>query len=194
MPRISTQEFERLPLRVHDFLAGVPLHDVWAVDLPRARSGITLDEFLRTANACPFTPPPLVRSLLNIRLFVGRVLGWDREPAATAWESFATRMTTADRSRSLAPAGTRVGLFRVVYRFENEQLLELINRTAHAAALSALVETANAYRFYFGVYVCSVSRFTPIYIALIDPFRNLIVYPSLLRAIRAKWNKNFGTA
>ena len=34
MPQISTQEFERLPLRVHDFLAGVPLHDVWAVDLP----------------------------------------------------------------------------------------------------------------------------------------------------------------
>ena len=44
MPRISTQELERLPLRVHEFLAGVPLHDVWAVDLPRARSGITLDE------------------------------------------------------------------------------------------------------------------------------------------------------
>jgi hypothetical protein len=94
MPQISTQEFEWLPLRVHDFLAGVPLHDVWAVDLPRARSGITLDEFLRTASACPFTPPPLVRALLNIRLFVGRLLGWDREPAATAWESFATRMTT----------------------------------------------------------------------------------------------------
>jgi hypothetical protein len=194
MPQISTQEFERLPLRVHEFLGGVPLHDVWAVDLPRVRSGITLDEFLRTASACPFTPPPLVRGLLNIRLFAGRLLGWDREPAATAWESFATRMTTADRSRCLAPAGTREGLFRVVYRFENEQLLELINRTAHAAALSALVEKANAYRFYFGVYVRNVSRFTPIYMALIDPFRRLVVYPSLLRSIRAKWNRTFGTA
>jgi hypothetical protein len=195
MPRISTQEFERLPLRVHDFLAGVPLHDVWAVDLPRARSGITLDEFLRTASACPCThPTPLVRALLNMRFFVGWLLRWDREPAATTWETFATRMTTADGSKSLAPAGTREGLFRVVYRFENEQLLELINRTAHAAALSALVETANAYRFYFGVYVRSVSRFTPIYMALIDPFRKLVVYPSLLRAIRAKWNRTFGTA
>jgi hypothetical protein len=194
MPQISTQEFERLPLRVHDFLAGVPLHDVWAVDLPRARSGITLDEFLQTASACPFTLPPLVRALLNLRLFVGRLLGWDREPAAIAWETFATRMTTADSSRSLAPAGTREGLFRVVYRFENEQLLELINRTAHAAALSALVETANGYRFYFGVYVRKISRFTPIYMALIDPFRKLVVYPSLLRTVRAKWNKTFGTA
>jgi hypothetical protein len=33
MPQISTQEFERLPLRVYDLLAGVPLYDVWAVDL-----------------------------------------------------------------------------------------------------------------------------------------------------------------
>jgi hypothetical protein len=28
----------------------------------------------------------------------------------------------------------------MVYRFENEQLVELLNRTAHAAALSALVK------------------------------------------------------
>jgi Protein of unknown function (DUF2867) len=143
MPQISTQEFEQLPLRVHDFLVGVPLHDVWAVDLPRTRPGITLDEFVRAAGALPLKPSPVVRALLNIRLFVGRLLGWDREPDAPVRENFATRLTTADLSKSLAPAGTREGLFRVVYRFENEQLLELINRTAHAAALSALVETAS---------------------------------------------------
>jgi Protein of unknown function (DUF2867) len=192
MPQISTQEFEQLPLRVHDFLVGVPLHDVWAVDLPRTRPGITLDEFVRAAGALPLKPSPVVRALLNIRLFVGRLLGWDREPDAPVRENFATRLTTADLSKSLAPAGTREGLFRVVYRFENEQLLELINRTAHAAALSALVETASGYRFYFGVYVRSVSRLTPMYMALIDPFRKLIVYPSLLRSVRATWNQTFG--
>jgi hypothetical protein len=191
MPRISRQEFERLHLRVHDFLAGVPLHDAWAVDLPRTRSGITLDEFLRTGETHRFTCSPVVRALMNIRLSVGRLLGWDGEPAATATEMFATRLTTADRSKSLVPAGTREGLFRVVYRFENEQLLEVINRTAHAAALSALVETANAYRFYFGVYVRNVGRFTPVYMALIDPFRKLVVYPSLLRTVRTSWNRTF---
>src|SRR5579864_3206118 len=211
MPKILTPEFERLPLRVHDFLAGVPLHDVWAIDLPHTRAGITLDEFLRKAGArsevncdcCEgdcggkrslLTRSPVVHTLLNIRFFIGRFLGWDREPASTAWETFTTRLTTDDRSRSLALASTPEGLFRVVYRFENEQLLEVINRTAHAAALSALVETANGYRFYFGVYVRSVSRFTPIYMALIGPFRKLIVYPSLLRNVRAKWNKALGKA
>jgi hypothetical protein len=203
MPKISTQEFERLPLRVHTFLAGVPLHDVWSVDLPRWRAGVTLDEFLRTPgngkvdicgcskSSSLFTPSPLVRMLLGIRFFVGRFFGWDRKPAATA--TFATRLTDTDRSRSLVGAGTRDGFFRVVYRFENEQLLELINRTAHAAALSALIETATAYRFYFGVYVRGVSRFTPFYMALIDPFRKLIVYPSLLRSVRPRWNQAFGT-
>lgn len=194
MPRIPTQEFERLPLRVHDLLAGVPLHDVWAVDLPRRRSGITLAEFLRAAGARPFTPSPVVRVLLNIRFFVGRLLGWDREPGATVRESFAARLTAGDRSRSLAPAGTRAGPFRMVYRFENEQLLELTNRTAHAAALSALVETADAYRFYFAVYVRGVGRLTPVYMSLIDPFRRLIVYPSLLRSVRTTWNRTVGAA
>ena len=81
-----------------------------------------------------------------------------------------------------------------MYRFENEMLLELVNRTAHAGALSTLVETANAYRFYFGVYVRNVGRFTPLYMAVIDPFRKWIVYPSLLSSVRATWDQAFGTS
>jgi len=194
MPQVPAREFERQPLRVHAFLAGVSLHDVWSIDLPRWRAGVTLDEFLRATSNRLFTPSPLVRSLLDIRLFVGRIFGWEREPGITAWETFATRLSDADRSKSLAPDGTRDGFFRVVYRFENEQLVELINRTAHAAALSALIEAANGYRFYFAVYVRRVGRFTPLYMALIDPFRKLIVYPSLLRSVRASWNQAFGPA
>jgi len=143
MPQVSAQEFHRLPLRVHRFLAGVPLHDVWAVDLPRPRAGITLNEFLQAETNRPHSLSPVVRMLLNIRFFVGRIFGWDQEPNSSSWETFATRLTPADRSSSLAPAGTREGFFRIVYRFQNEQLLELINQTAHAAAVSALVEMEN---------------------------------------------------
>src|SRR5467141_2045248 len=111
MPQVLTQDFERLPLRVHTFLAGVPLHDVWSVDLPRWRAGVTLDEFLRTAGNCLCTPSGLVRMLLDIRFSVGRFFGWDHEPAATAAKTFATRLTDTDRSRSLVAAGTRDGFF-----------------------------------------------------------------------------------
>ena len=165
MPQISEREFERLPLRAHQFLAGVPLHDVWAVDLPSPRTGITLDDFLRVANERLYAPTPIVRGLLDLRLLIGRLFKWDRRRTSTqAAPTFADRLTDADRARSLAPAGFREGpdgLFRVVYRFENEKLVELVNRTAHAAALSALVETVNSYRFYFAVYVRSVGRLTP---------------------------------
>src|SRR2546423_14909438 len=117
MPQVSTQEFERLPLRVATFLAGVPLHDVWSVDLPRWRAGVTLDDFLRTerngkVDTCGcskssslFTPSRLVRKLLDIRFFVGRVFSWDHEPAPTAWESVTTRLTGTDHARALAAAG-----------------------------------------------------------------------------------------
>jgi uncharacterized protein DUF2867 len=192
MPQVSTQEFERLPLRVHTFLAGVPLHDVWSIDLPRWQARVNLYDFLRSGGNCLVAPSRLVRMMLSIRFFIGRFFGFDREPAPTAWETFTTRLTDTDRSRSLAAAGTRVGFFRVVYRFENEQLVELINRTVHAAALTTLVETSTAYRYYLAVYVRSVSRFTPFYMTLIDPFRKLIVYPSLLRSVRARWNQTFG--
>src|SRR5947208_3939787 len=127
MPQVSTQEFERLPLRVHTFLTGVPLHDVWYVDLPRWRAGVTLDEFLRTANNCTldtcgcsnssalFTPSPLVRMLLNIRFFVGRIFGWVNEPATIV--TFVIRLTDADRSSSLISPGTLDRLFLFVCSF-----------------------------------------------------------------------------
>jgi hypothetical protein len=191
MPQIPAEEFERVPLRVHALLAGVPLHDAWAINLPRARAGITLEEFLRAAGARPFTLSPAAQALFKVRLFAGKLFGWDREPAEPG-NTFATRLTEADRVDSLGPPGTRVGAFRVVYRFQNEQLLEVTNRTVHGAALSALSETATAYRFYFAVYVLSVGRFTPIYMSLIDPFRKLIVYPSLLRSVEARWKTTFG--
>ncbi|HKZ08065.1 MAG TPA: DUF2867 domain-containing protein [Methylomirabilota bacterium] len=194
MPRVPPGELDGLLLRAHAVLAGVPLHDAWAVDLPRWRAGITLDEFLRTTGGLPFKPSRIVRALLVIRFGVGRLVGWDREGAPTARDSFASRMTAADAGRSLVPPGSPRGPFRVVYRFENEELLELRNRTAHAGALSALIDTAEAYRFYFGVYVRPVGRFTPLYMALIGPFRRLIVYPSLLRSVRARWDQAFRPA
>jgi len=44
------------------------------------------------------------------------------------------------------------------------------------------------------VYVRRVGRLTPVYMALIDPFRKLIVYPSLLRSVRTTWNQTFSAA
>jgi hypothetical protein len=192
MPQISPTEFYALPLCVHTFLADVPLHDVWAIDLPTHRDGVALSEFLRRANQCECNRlPPVARVLIRLRLFLGRIFRLEAEPKDALAASFGSRLTPEDRARSFVVSGTPEGLFRVVYRFENEQLLEIQNRTVHAAALTALTERADSYRFYFGVYVRQTTWITPFYMALIDPFRKWIIYPALLKTIRATWDENF---
>jgi len=198
MPQISPAEFWALPLRVHTFLAGVPLHDVWAVDLPARRAGVTLSEFLRCANQGRSDAadarinrfPPVARALFRLRFFLGRIFRLEAEPKDALAASFGLRLTAEDRARSVVALGTPEGLFRVVYRFENEQLLEIQNRTVHAAALSALIQGADGYRFYFAVYVRPRTWITPFYMAIIDPFRKWVIYPALLKTIRASWDQN----
>jgi hypothetical protein len=88
MPQISPTEFYALPLRVHTFLADVPLHDVWAVDLPTHRDGVTLSEFLRQASQCGINAadaevnrfPAVARALFRLRFFLGRIFRLEAEP------------------------------------------------------------------------------------------------------------------
>lgn len=198
MPQISPAEFYALPLRVHSFLADIPLHDVWAVDLPAHSDGVTLSEFLRRARENKSDKadteinrfPLVARALFGLRFFLGRILGLEAEPKDATVASFGNRLTAEDRARSIVEPGTPEGLFRIVYRFENEQLVEIHNRTVHAAALSALVEKVEGYRFYFVVYVRPRTWITPLYMGLIDPFRRWIIYPALLKKIRADWDRN----
>jgi Protein of unknown function (DUF2867) len=191
MGPISPAEFCTVPLRAHTLLSDVPLHDVWAVDLPRHRDGVTLTKVLRRANQVGISKlPPVARALFRLRFLLGRIFRLEAEPKDALATSFAGRLTAEDRVRSLVTPGTREGMFRVVYRFDNEQLLEMQNRTVHAAALSVLTETSDSYRFYFAVYVCKRTWITPFYMGLIDPFRRWIIYPALLDNIRTSWDQN----
>jgi hypothetical protein len=184
---------------VHSLLADVPLHDVWAIDLPAYRDGVTLSEFLsrskkdgRGASDAELKGfPAAARALFGLRFFLGRIFRLEAEPKDASANSFGNRLTPEDRARSLLAPGTPDGLFRVVYRFENEQLVEVQNRTVHGGALSALARSADGYRFYFAVYVRETAWLTPLYMRLIDPFRKWIIYPELLKKIRASWEREF---
>ena len=189
VPQISPTEFCAIPLRVHSLLEGVPLHDVWVADLPHLRETITFADFLR-AMAQGRSDRRLsvaTHALFRLRRLLGRLFRLEDAPKDADATAFSARLTKEDRARSSVAAGTRDGPFRVVYRFENEQLVEIHNRTAHAAALSALVETDAGYRYYFAVYVAKAGWITPIYMGLIDPFRRWIVYPAVLKNVRATW-------
>jgi Protein of unknown function (DUF2867) len=107
MPQISPTEFYAVPLRVHTFLADVPLHDVWAVDLPRRRDGVTLCEFLpRASRGGADRFPAVARALIRLRLFLGRIFRLEAEPKDASAASFGSRLTVEDRARSFVACGT----------------------------------------------------------------------------------------
>ena len=190
--RVTPAEFRRVNLRCHSLLADVPLHDVWAIPL----DGGGPDRTIRDAHAIMFgsrraTAKPAVRVLFQLRWALGRVFGWDDERNDPTALSYVHRLSEADRLQSEVRPGTREGPFRVLYVFANEALSELRNATVHGFMALALVPRPEGYTLYMAVYVSPVSRLTPLYMALIDPFRRFIVYPALCRDAQRSWSRAY---
>ena len=192
--RVSPKEFQRIPLRAHSLLSNVPLHDVWAIDLLGGGPGRTIvdvrallsEEKLRAAN-------PAVNFFFGLRWRLGRVFGWDREPPRASEETFLHRLSPADRVDSLVRPGTAEGPFRVLFVSRQEAISEIQNSTVHAFSVLALLERSSGYRLYWGIYVRPVGRITSWYMHLIDPFRRVIIYPAVLRYIKAAWSSQIGS-
>jgi Protein of unknown function (DUF2867) len=188
MARISPREFLDLPLRVHSFLRDVPLHDVWVVDLPGGREGITLQEFRSRSRAGRADDIPFAtKALLQLRFLLGRIFRLDAPRPGEKSASYVRLLTEADRVASLEPPGSKDGLFDLVYVFPNEMLSEVINATVHAFLAQTLTRTSTGYRLYWAIYVKPVRWITPAYMALIDPLRRWIVYPQILDKVREQW-------
>jgi hypothetical protein len=83
------------------------------------------------------------------------------------------------------------GGFRLLYLVEQESLAEIRNATVHAFLSTALVERPSGYRLYWAVYVKPSSWLTPLYMALIEPFRRFIVYPAMLGRVRRAWTSRY---
>ena len=182
--RIAPAEFLALDLEAHELLRDVPLRDVSIVDLPGGGSGRTIADARRLLNQARLRHPLYVRALVGFRRFLGRIFAWDGE---TPEPSYASRLRDDQRARSLSPSGAVDGPLRLVYEFPNEAVGEVRNATVHAFVCMTLQPRADGYRFYFAVYVANVSPLTPVYMALIEPFRRFLVYPAMLGNLRAAW-------
>jgi hypothetical protein len=187
--RVDPATFQQLDLRAHTFLRDVPLHDVWRIELAPREGNPDIQDLRRIYSAeTRRSLNPVVQFLFAFRAFLGRSLGWDRERPDRASQSYARRLTDDDIQGSLVPAGKAEGPFRVLYVFPNEALGEAINSTVHAFSCLALVPRAEGYYLYWAIYVRPGKALTRLYMALIDPFRRWIVYPSILRRVREAWS------
>jgi hypothetical protein len=186
---VPSSEFRALDLRAHQFLSDVPLHDVWRIQLRRGGPNLTVPDVLRAfVDVASSGVGPVARALFGLRSMLGRAFGWDREVADAAARSYLNRLSDDDRARSLEAPGSKRFFWTTLYTFEREGVGEVINRTVHSFLLFALVPTAGGHTLYWATYVKPVSRFTPYYMASIDPFRRLLIYPSLIRRFEETWN------
>jgi hypothetical protein len=186
--RLSPEEFQATGFRVHSFLADVELHDVWIFNLPGGPEDLTLRDAQESiARQSPYEANTAVALLVGVRMFLGGLLGWDDDKYFDVASSYTHRLTADDRERTLEEPGSGGDMFKTVYAFENEMLAEMMNRTAHAFFCMAMEPAADGYRMYWAIYVRETSALTPYYMALIDPFRRHLVYPSIVHNVERAW-------
>jgi hypothetical protein len=190
--RLDADEFRARPLRVHALLHDIPLEDAWAVPLSGGGAGRTVQDVRAVMLAGRETAPVVVRGLFRLRRRIGALFGWDDQRPTWNAESYADRLSPQDRARSLVAPGTQDGSFRLLYRFEDEQLSELRNATVQAFASLSVRQTPGGYLAYLGVFVQPVHRFTRFYMAAIAPFRRLVVYPAIIRTMQKAWAARYG--
>jgi hypothetical protein len=186
--RVDPAYFQRLRLRAHALLAGVPLHDVWMVELPGGGPNRTLADaraFMSAETIMSLTT--VVRGLFQLRGWLGRVFGWDATTRTPSSQSFIHRLSDEDRKQSLMEPGSPDGPFTVVYVHPFEAVSEVQNATVHAFSVLAFEPYASGYRLFWAIYVAPVNRLTVLYMALIDPFRRVLVYPAVLRHVHQSW-------
>jgi hypothetical protein len=192
--RLLQERFNQLPLRAHSLLTGVPLRTLYRLDLPGGRQAMTLPEIqdvLGFKGGDDNEAGRVTRALFWLRGLIGRLLRWDEAPELAEAHTYLTRLSEADRARSLVTPGAPAGISRVLYSFEHEFLAEIINRTVHCFWLIAAQPSAAGYTLYFAVYVKKLNWFTPIYMALITPLLKGVIYPAMLKSCRRHWERAF---
>jgi len=200
MRLIDKNEFEQMPLEVHKFLRGIPIHSLTRLDLPGGKRGMTVLDIKETVgfNTEKLEAGGITRTLFWLRGFIGYIFGWDDAEELADSISFLSKLTGEYRERSLVPPGQKEGISRVIYCFENEFLAEIINRTVHCFWVMATRQTDDGYVLFMAVYVKKLNWFTPLYMALVTPMLKWIIYPALNKSVISNWKnaerRSFSTA
>ena len=173
------------PWRIHELTPDFRLEDVWALptpggpdDFPRLLAAITSRDPAESS-------PPAVRALFALRLKLGALLGWDE--ATDAGPTLRDRLPEDLRNRPGGPEFETLP-FESLYLLDDEWAGELANRTMHGVMhLSWVPDAAGGHRGQMAVLVKPNGLFGRAYMAAIMPFRHVLVYPSLLRALGRAW-------
>ncbi len=195
--RLSNAVYLAHPWRISAVAPDFTLLDAW--DLPVEGSREDFDAFLqvmRTLNPRQ-SAPGLVRALFWLRDRMGRWFrwndgGWDgrtvKLPIPGCTETTLRVRLPEDLKQSVPVSEAGADKFRALYRTSSECAEELSNATVHAIKHLVWIDQGGGlYRGQMGVFVKPRGRFGSFYLALIAPFRRLIVYPAGVRLVGNAW-------
>jgi hypothetical protein len=189
--RLPNAAHEAHPWVIAQVAADFKLLDVW-----RLPAQGRLDEFatlLETmASLDRADRGRATRALFSLRHRLGGWFGWDdasrRRPIPGRTETtLSARLPNDLRGTATLPDISSTS-FTPLYRTDDEWAAELSNDTVHAVMHLAWIDQGEGlYRGQMGIYVKPRGRFGATYMALIGPFRHLIVYPALMRQSERAW-------
>jgi hypothetical protein len=191
--RLSNSEHESRPWRIREIARDFTLEDVWA--LPAYGRAEDFDALLElmTSGDPEQGPSRATRLLWQLRWLLGRVFGLDEPSAALPIPG--TQITSLRERLPEDLRGTVSGMeferlpFTPLYRTDAEFAAEISNKTVHGVMHLAWVELADGgFQGQMAVYVKPRGALGQAYMALIRPFRHLIVYPALMRQTEQTWN------
>jgi hypothetical protein len=204
--RLPNAAHESRPWRIREIVADFKLEDVWALPVQGdAKDFQALLEQLAAGDPAKAESAP-TRFLWRLRDRLGRLgdLGRISAPAGNGEGGGAGGKLPIPGTNETSLAGrlpddlrgtaTDVDFgslpFIPLYRTDVEFAAEVSNRTMHGVMHLAWAEQGEGrYQGQMAVYVKPHGWFGEAYMALIKPFRYLIVYPALMRQTERTWEK-----
>jgi hypothetical protein len=175
--------------RIDEIAPDFRLEDVWALPTPGGRDDFPRLVYGTVSQDLTRHPSRAVRALFAIRWKLGALLRWD-DPGTGVGSRVPTlldRLPT-DLLATQRPEFATLP-FTALYLTDNEFAAEAANRTMHGILhLGWVPDGSGGYRGQLAVLVKRNGLLGRAYMAAIAPFRHLIVYPQLTRAIGRKWS------
>ncbi|CAN5800501.1 hypothetical protein BH24ACT3_BH24ACT3_08910 [soil metagenome] len=201
--RLPNAAHESHPWQIHDIVPDFTLEDVWSLPADGgAEDFATLVEIMTSGDNLMDKASLPARVLWQARDRLGAWFGLDRISAPFEGDGVDALPVPGTDETSLYDRlpddlrGTAADLhfdsvpFAPLYRTDDEFAAELSNRTVHAVMhLAWVAQGADRFQGEMAVYVKPRGALGQAYMALIKPFRYLIVYPALIQQLERSWNE-----
>lgn len=200
--KVANETHQALPWVISEIAPDFELVDVWS---PRIRGTLQeFDDFMAMMSSLdPTTSPSAAsRMLFAVRLRLGSWLGWDdpepRPIPGCRETTLRDRLPSEHDAKDAFTIASRMrqvaGGFTPLYRTDVEAAAEIANATVHGVLHVGWVEqTDGRYRPHLAVYVKPRGRLGIVYLSMIDPFRQFIVYPALMKHLADRWKQRDGS-